>query len=794
MYQFAGESINSIFENVSSNESFLDLSCITFPSSLPLTNSTLQLLYDDKMEIVSLGWQCLPGFCLSTFKDKSTNAFIDNFLLTPYEMRKQDQKIQSMPKTVAHSSNHIFYLFEDNLSAISKISSNLVFKYEDAFKDIVYDNFRNVLLIRSNNQLYQMPLEKEKMIIWQDYIEIGECDNALDFARRTNHKYLKEIYKMVADISYEEGDYLKSAEEFAYSNESFELVCFKLLHTNQYPALKEYLSWLLDIRIPDDKQHAKCLVGTLLVELMINVINTIKDPEHLSNELGKLMTCLNQKKTYLEKSTIYELLLQCGLIDEYLEFAENIGDYETVVLHLINSDQIKLALEKMDYYITKFQYSFSSILNKYTQLFIKENVKATIEILKKVSLKFEIDSNQLICGMLSVDKSQVDNMCEYLQSLIEESNSKDTIVHNLYLYFLSKTNDSKLKTACIDYLEKHLENYISVRDIAPEPLKEIPFEIEYALKVFTEAKYYEAQALVLSMKDKYKEAVKLALQNELLPIAMFIAKAIFNTKLKKELWLEIFKDQIKKAEESVLQSGINFSGENKNAKVQSALDIIGKSGVLTIEDVLIHMVDNIKIQEFKDQIAKCIEHYETEVKEIKQNISSYNNTAENIKTDLALVKKKAIDVQFNCCQCDICQRDIKLDKIIIFTCGHMFDAKCMMGVITKLAGFLPSAIEKNRAIQKLKQQIEQIENKNEMKIQSGEENKKDKKSEIKGQMIQNKQNIVRVALSYDEAKRVEELKSKINKILIEECVRCGNMILESVFYPFQGNEADWMVI
>ena len=56
-----------------------------------------------------------------------------------------------------------------------------------------------------------------------------------------------------------------------------------------------------------------------------------------------------------------------------------------------------------------------------------------------------------------------------------------------------------------------------------------------------------------------------------------------------------------------------------------------KSQVLKIEDVLPRIMDNIKIEEFKEQISNCIDLYEKNIKTLRDDITQYNKTAEEDK-------------------------------------------------------------------------------------------------------------------------------------------------------------------
>ena len=49
---------------------------------------------------------------------------------------------------------------------------------------------------------------------------------------------------------------------------------------------------------------------------------------------------------------MYEILLSYGRIEEFIEFASIIGDYQTVILYFINQGDIEKAIEKINWFLT----------------------------------------------------------------------------------------------------------------------------------------------------------------------------------------------------------------------------------------------------------------------------------------------------------------------------------------------------------------------------------------------------------------------------------------------------------
>jgi hypothetical protein len=277
---------------------------------------------------------------------------------------------------------------------------------------------------------------------------------------------------------------------------------------------------------------------------------------------------------------------------------------------------------------------------------------------------------------------------------------------------------------------------------------------------------------------KYSDAVKTALKQksqDCQKIAKFIASNAPGEKLRKQLWIDI------------------FSGDSQN-EFQEALKIMKESKILKIEDVLPHITDTIKIEEFKKQISNCINDYEDNIKKLKEDISDYNKTAENIKNDIIKIKKKSMEIQYSSCKCEICQSYIKDKNIFLFPCGHMFDARCIKQCLLDYeASGLEYIHEKNKRIDELffdlgiSKQKSFLDMNNSNKIINKEEEKKEEE-QSKTNTIFNKfkfnidipvfkkQEIVEDKSVNDPKKLREEL----NAILSEQCVLCGDYMVDSI--------------
>jgi hypothetical protein len=246
-------------------------------------------------------------------------------------------------------------------------------------------------------------------------------------------------------------------------------------------------------------------------------------------------------------------------------------------------------------------------------------------------------------------------------------------LNNLYIFYLA-LNPAKKQT-----IIKYLKDYCKLDSNGKR--KKAEFRFDYAKSILQDNKL--ALALILSLMGKYTEAISLCLTKEAndteetfkdnQEMAEFIAKNCPDKspdkKLQKSLWIQIFI--------SLGEGGDDNSDNNNEKKLSKALEIMEKSKVLKIEDVLPYITDSIKIEEFKSHISKCISQYESKIDELKKDIKNYNNTVENIKMDINRVNKKPMEIKYNEFNCEICKESLKNKRIFLFPCGHMFDMNCI---------------------------------------------------------------------------------------------------------------------
>ena len=551
------------------------------------------------------------------------------------------------------------------------------------------------------------------------------------------------------------------------------------------------------------------LISTWLLEIFINHKKN-KNKSLYKEEFRKL---IRDNKNYFNKELIYQMLQNYGKIDEFIEFASTMGDFQKVISYYINQGEIDTAIKKITWFASFDDKEIIKQLNEIflenCNIFFKEN---PIESITLIQQRFKnIKMGTIIQAIMNttindktIDENNINKIDDkekekkdknskailsFLKSLVEMPKIEEkNNIHNLYIYYLSKNKENQKEI--LEYLEAPLKNEEDQYN-GGHRNKEVYFQLDYAKMIFKDNP--PAYSLVLALMGKYSEAVQMALMKkddkECQSIAKFIASNAPGEKLRKKLWTDI------------------FSSDDQN-EIQQALNIIKESKTLKIEDVLPHLADSINMEEFKGQIAKCINEYESNIKKLKQDINDYNKTAENIRNDIYRVKKKSLEIEYSECKCDICQGYFKDKNVFLFPCGHMFDMNCIRNC---LLDYEATGLDE---VHKLNVKIDDLFFKLGYITKKSFRSKEDEKEEIETEtetdfnLMEGIErtttgflNKINDFISFKKPEiqkernpsQYKDLENELNDILSSQCVLCGDLMVDSIQCPLylkESNEPD----
>ena len=848
---FENNSFKSLFEKYKNNHSLYNESCKYFPKGdynnlskmkdINLIDYDVDILYNKLNRFDKFGWKTQTGYCYGDFEygEDYTPEDIKQCIIVPFiKINQNGKKEKDEPISIVHSTNHIFILYRDCLTIISKITTNIIHTqyFTKTFNNIFYNEYSedngNLILVSNEEGAFKILLEKENKDIWKDYLEIGNYDEAVAICEQINPGLIKKIKKISAEEYFEKGRSYKAAKDFSNSDEKFENVCILYLMKNDYKNLQKYLVEYTNNNLDSKKD----IVQLTLVNFLLFIIHLKENPkinkyeneledininqdnikliEQNKKSLEEFNNFIKENKDFLNSETVYQILQNNGRMEELIEYASIIQDYEKVILYYINEKNIPKAIYKLHQFAkaTNKEEILKKLCNIFQQnahLLFKQCPKESITLLKEKFQKYA-DMEIIVRAIVSttdkdelnlnneskitiksddnekeeiekkeIKKKNENEILSYLRNLIEtetKSDKEEKNIHNLYIYYLSKSESSQ--DELIEYLKSPLNKNDNIYSFFKSK-REALFQLDYAKKLFRNNP--EALSLVLALMGKYSEAVKLALKTNTKKskeIAKYIASNAPEEKLKKSLWIDIF----------------CHNKQNEKDPIQ----IMKESKVLKIEDVLPYISDEIKIEDFKTQISKCINEYEENINNLKEDINNYNKANEAIIKDIYKINKKSTEIKYGECKCDICQKVIKDRNLYLFPCGHIFDAFCIKNSLINYQndGIKDKRlIDKNKRISELFKRLKIIEEK-----EKKNEETDDKKDIVgMGQFFLSKiinygrevvkkqeQNYEKLSL-----KDIEDGQNELNNLLTEQCVLCGEYMIENVQNSFIDEEKDF---
>ena len=133
-----------------------------------------------------------------------------------------------------------------------------------------------------------------------------------------------------------------------------------------------------------------------------------------------------------------------------------------------------------------------------------------------------------------------------------------------------------------------------------------------------------------------------------------------------------------------------------------------QSKVIKIEDLLPHFNQNIKIENFKDEICESLKSYSEEITRLKGMMDSYSVNADQLKNELRMIKNRCIEIDSSH-KCEECFKTLFNQEFYIFPCMHGFHRECLFESVKIQPTFNRFKVEKidilNDEIRMLKDRI-----------------------------------------------------------------------------------------
>ena len=770
----------------------------------PSAFSRIQLLKkENKNEIDSFGFMSDCGYIIGEInKDlKPQNQFnIFKYYKFEKETKEKSEIIhQIMPKAVCESNFNRFFLYTNYLVVQNKLTNTI--KQNEHIKLDLIDIFDNedFIIVYSKKNIYKIPLDNENDNLYEDYIQKGDYKTAL-LLKKDDALLRPSLHKLYADNLFEKKQYLEAAIEYAFSNEIFENVCIKFLKINNTVGLIRYLILIMQFRLNHIKTEKKkdkmeegetngetkennkeqfierYLLHTWLLELLAEKLENENNDE-LVKEIKGITKYESVGSKYLDENLIYNILNLFNKQDELIAFAAFKKDYEIIIRSLISKKKIDLTLEQfnlsfcgdggqLDAKLKKYFYKYGNIL-------IKENIPKTIDSLNQY---FRPENpEELIRLLISPNfKSITENesnfkiVMKYIKDLMKPDKKKDKEqknvlnkyqnLHNLYILLVSQSKFGTYKQSFLRELKSIIDTFTQNQQFEKKGkiTDKIYFDLNFAKKIFKEkedTKSKEILCLIYFLLNQYLDSIDVAIENNFEELLLYLTKNILDEKFRKKIWLKI------------------FVYEKEKHNLTKAKEIIEKSdNIIKIEDVIPLMSDNEKLNDLKEELAKCIKYSEESVIKLNNEIREFNEANNSINKDIDFSEKKAVKKKFTDLRCSKCNKNIntgKNSKFYLFPCQHIFDLQCLVDIYMEFATYKLKDEEfkkKIGVIKDMSKKIKQIEDRKNLALIG------------KGQFDKEEEFLLNVS------------KNQLFDYLNEECLLCGQDMIDSTQIEFGNDE------
>jgi hypothetical protein len=617
---------------------------------------------------LGLGWLTLPGIVygkISMDKIKSKRNISEFKFLVNVELPESKHKF----KSVVLTKYHLLLLRGSELLCINKLNDELVYHQSlplsdnERFIGISADYTQGTYWIYSNVNIYEVTVDDEERDIWKALVENNEYDQALAVTDDVDVKDV--IFSKQGDYLFEREDFIQAAKSYANSSRSFETVSLKFLELEENNALLEYFITKFSILKNDTRFDFKMqlvMLSSWIVELFIVKLTDIDEAlltEHSSNLEEKTLLKTSTEKRFqeflinnkdtLDKDTIYEIITSHNRQSELLYYANLTSDFDFILAYWIRLENWTEALKILE------KNNEPESVYKYSTVLLVNAPGATVDSWLRFT---NLDPAKLLPAILTYNKSsrkvKYSNHqgIRYLTTHIREFDSSDSIVHDSLLYLLVSNESTTEEDTLLTYLKEQGSN--------------VSYNSDFILRLCLRFNKIKSAVLIYSNLNFYEDAVNLALENDLIDLAMITADRPEEDKTRKYLWLKIAKKRT-----SLLRPN-----ENDNIAQEVRL-LLEKCELLTIKDLLPLLPDFTTIDSIKDEICDDLENFGTLINTLTLEMNQSIEINNNITKDLNTYKEKSQIIK-NGESCAHCEFLLTTRKFFIFPCNHAFHSDCLI--------------------------------------------------------------------------------------------------------------------
>lgn len=377
-----------------------------------------------------------------------------NCIPFPKPLYEDFSVLQKPPFSLVLTEFHVLLGYTDTIKGISLLNKELVYEdnYNEAFGrliNVIKDRISGDIWAITENSLFRFKVTKEERNVWQIYCENQQFDLAKKYSRG-NELFYNQVLIKEADMLFNQGKYIQSAERYAETQSSFEEVCLKFIKVNEEQALNVFLKKKLDNLEQQDKTQITMIV-LWVIELYLSKLEELRLSnkeqttafDELQKDFAKFLAlprvadCVKRNKR-----TIYDLMASHGDKDNLIKFTIVNKDFEQLIRqHLYKNNYLEALQVLKSQNNRELFYQFSPVL---MQEVPKYTVKALIEQGRNL-VPVKLLPTLVSCD----DELHSREVITYLEFCVDTLKNTEKAIHNLLISLYAKYDPHKL----MKYLE-----------------------------------------------------------------------------------------------------------------------------------------------------------------------------------------------------------------------------------------------------------------------------------------------------------------------------------------------------
>ena len=528
---------------------------------------------------------------------------------------------------------------------------------------VTMDETQDTCWIYTQSSILELIVSAEDRDVWHILLERHAYDDALQYA--PNAACASLVYAARGDAMMQQGAYRDAADAYAQTaDRTFEQVVLALVEHGAHEGLRAYVLTRLE-QLPPTAKTQRLMLATWLVEMYLDAMNRVEDEvashgdspsltaqQHALD--GALRAFFATYPSALDPKTTYAILARHGRDDMWLAYAEAIRDTRQILTRWVRQEQWATALTTLaSQSDVELYYHFAPILMSH----------APAETVQCWERQAALDPARLVPALLQHRPAPgaVNYSVQYLQHVTTQGNTAPA-VHNLLITLLAeRASDDKADETSRARANDALQQAIEGSKTAGRAY----YDRNYALRICARKHLHDACVRLYARMDRHENAVHLALEAGDMELACRCAELATDHALRKELWLKCAQHVIRQ------EHGI-----------QSAMEFLQRTSLLTLEDILPLFPDFVVIDGFKEEICDTLETYVTQIDALKSEMDRTTHTAELIQQDILSLSTRFLHMDADQA-CEDCGAPLLQRQMYLFPCRHGFHADCLTKEVTQ---------------------------------------------------------------------------------------------------------------